>query len=110
MEVLEATARREFTEETGHAVPDGELIALQAFAVGSGKKLHAFVVAGDFDAETIVSNTFEMEWPPRSGQTQAFPEVDRAQWFAIDEARSKLHKGQGRLVELLDPVVGQTGW
>ncbi len=107
---LEATARREFAEETGHEAPDGPYLALPAFSVGSGKKLHAFVVAGDLDAETIVSNTFEMEWPPRSGRTQAFPEVDRGQWFALTEARSKLHKGQGRLVDLLDPILEQTGW
>lgn len=106
----EETARREFNEETGHPVPDGPLVPLPEFAVGSGKRLLAFAVAGDLDAEAITSNSFEMEWPPRSGRTQTFPEVDRAQWVALDRAAAKLHKGQGRLVALLEAVLAETGW
>jgi len=108
--ILEATARREFTEETGHDVPEGPLIPLEPFRVGSGKRLAAFAVLGDLDAEEIESNTFEMEWPPRSGRTMSFPEVDRAEWVAINNARTKLHKGQGRILDLLDPVVAEAGW
>lgn len=110
VETAERTARREFTEETGHPVPDGPLVALDEFAVGSGKRLRVFAVRGDLDASTITSNTFEMEWPPRSGRHQSFPEVDRAEWVALPAARSKLHKGQGPLVTLLDALLGETGW
>lgn len=100
-DLILATARREFTEETGHPVPNGELIALPEMRLGSAKRLRAFVVAGDLDADHIVSNTFEMEWPPRSGTMATFPEVDRAAWFGLDEARTKLHKGQVGLVDLV---------
>ncbi len=101
------TARREFQEETGHAVPEGRLLTLEPFRIGSGKVLQAFVARGDLDAEEIVSNTFEMEWPPRSGRTQVFPEVDRGAWFSLDEARTKLHKGQVKLVDLIEGVLEQ---
>lgn len=104
---IEATARREFTEETGHRVPDGPLLALPEFRLGSSsKRLCCFVAAGDLDPATIVSNDFELEWPPRSGRTQSFPEVDRAAWYDLDEARAKLHKGQVRLVDLLVEMLG----
>ena len=72
--------------------------------MGSGKKLRAFVVRGDLDAATITaetSNTFDLEWPPRSGRIVAFPEVDAAQWVPLDRATAKLHKGQAKLVELI---------
>jgi predicted NUDIX family NTP pyrophosphohydrolase len=88
-----AAARREFAEELGSPAPDGELRALGT--VRSGRKvIAAFALAGDLDADQIVSNTFELEWPPRSGRTQSFPEVDRAAWFGLDEARSKIVKSQ----------------
>ncbi len=109
---VEATARREFTEETGQPVPDGQLTPLPEFAVGSGKKLRAFVTRGDLDATTITadtSNTFELEWPPRSGRIAAFPEVDAAQWVPLHRATGKLHKGQAKLVELIDGLVGDAG-
>ena len=109
-ELAERTARREFVEETGHPVPDGPLVALDEFAVGSGKKLRAFAVAGDLDASSITSNTFEMEWPPRSGRHQTFPEVDEARWVPIAESRSKLHKGQAKLVTLLETLLHDIGW
>lgn len=104
-ELIEATALREFSEETGHPVPAGDLLPLPELRLGSSKRLRAFVVAGDLDADRIVSNTFELEWPPRSGRMQDFPEVDRAAWFTLDEARTKLHKGQIGLIALVENVV-----
>jgi predicted NUDIX family NTP pyrophosphohydrolase len=104
--VVEATARREFNEETGHHVPAGELWALAELRIGSGKALRAFAVRGDLDAGTITSNTFDLEWPPRSGRIQSFPEVDRAAWFTFVEARTKLHKGQVGLVDRLEAAAG----
>ncbi len=98
---LEAAARREFAEETGQPVPDGPLSPLPAFSVGSGKRLHAFWLEGEIDANGIVSNELELEWPPRSGRLQRFPEVDRAAWFDLDDATTRLHKGQVKLVDLL---------
>lgn len=99
-------ARREFAEETG-IVPEGEFIALTPVRQTGGKVVHAFALEGDCDPETIRSNTFVIEWPPRSGQQQAFPEVDRAGWFAIDEAKRKLLKGQLGLLEELLRLVNQ---
>lgn len=106
LEVLERTARREFLEETGHAVPAGELVAIPAFRLGSGKALQAYLIEGEVDATSIVSNEFELEWPPRSGRMQRFPEVDRAAWFDFDEARDKLHKGQVRLIDDMAKLLG----
>ncbi|MEL7155517.1 MAG: NUDIX domain-containing protein [Actinomycetota bacterium] len=103
---LEATARREFAEETGHPAPDGPLVALPEFRLGSSsKRLHCFVTVGRLDPATVVSNTFDLEWPPQSGTLQSFPEVDRADWFDLAEARTKLHKGQVPLVDLLVELV-----
>jgi len=102
--LVEQTARREFTEETGHPVPDGPLTPLAEFSVGSGKRLRAFLLHGNLDATTITgntSNTFEIEWPPRSGNTATFPEVDAGRWVPLAEATSKLHKGQAKLVALI---------
>lgn len=101
-ELIVATARREFGEETGNEVPDGELVPLPELRLSSSKRLRAFLVVGDLDADRIVSNTFELEWPPRSGRMQAFPEVDRAAWFELSVARSKLHKGQVGLIEAIE--------
>lgn len=103
---LEGTARREFAEETGQAVPEGPLVALPELNLGSGKRLNAFLVRGEIDADGIVSNHFELEWPPRSGRMQSFPEVDRAAWFTLDAARDKLHKGQVGLVALVEAALG----
>lgn len=111
--LIEETARREFTEETGHPVPDGTLTPLAEFAVGSGKRLRAFLVHGDLDATSITgdtSNTFELEWPPRSGKVETFPEIDGAQWVPLDRATAKLHKGQAKLVHLIESAPeGPTG-
>lgn len=86
---LLTTARREFSEETGF-VADGHFIPLHAVKQKSGKVVHAFAVEADFPAERFTSNTFELEWPPRSGRRQTFPEVDRLQWFSLEAARQKI--------------------
>ena len=94
-------ALREFAEETGTRLPDGALEPLGSVKLKSGKLVHAFAVAGDLDPEAIVSSTFELEWPPRSGRTRTFPEVDRAGWFGLDEAREKLNPAQAAFVDRL---------
>ena len=100
---LEA-ARRELEEETG-ASAQGEAIPLGSLKQSGGKIVHAWAVRGDFDPALLRSNTFLLEWPPKSGRMQEFPEVDRAGWFAIDVAKRKILKGQagflGRLQEKL---------
>jgi predicted NUDIX family NTP pyrophosphohydrolase len=100
-----ACALREFEEELGSALPAGtELVELGTVKQKSGKRITAFAAEGDLDPETISSNTFEMEWPLRSGRTQEFPEVDRAAWFSIEEAREKLNPAQAEfLVRLPSP-------
>ena len=89
-----AVAHREFEEELGSPVPAGELVPLGERKVTSAKVLTVWAAEGDLDAAACRSNTFEIEWPPRSGRMQEFPEIDRAAWFGLDEARSKLLKGQ----------------
>ena len=93
-------ARREFFEETGTMV-EGELHALKPIRQPGGKTVHAWAVEGDLDPATIVSNTFEIEWPPRSGRLQSFPEIDRGAWFTLPEARCKILRGQSPLLEEL---------
>lgn len=97
-----AAARREFEEELG-ARPEGDLIPLGEVRQRSGKRVRAFALEGDFDAGTLRSMTFEMEWPPRSGRMASFPEVDRAAWFDLGAARGKLISGQ---LPLLDRLAG----
>ncbi|SEP43840.1 NUDIX domain-containing protein [Mucilaginibacter sp. OK283] len=95
-----AAAKREFYEETGQSI-DGEFIALKPIKQKSGKIVQAYLVEGDIDAHNIKSNLFEIEWPPKTGKMQSFPEVDRAGWFTVDEARVKINAGQvGLVVEL----------
>src|SRR6516162_10190729 len=96
-EDMPAAARREFTEETG-VNPEGEFQALGAFKQPSGKLVHAWAVEGDYDPSKLVSNDFEMEWPPKSGKRARFPEVDRADWFAPPEALKKIAKGQAPIL------------
>ncbi|HET7714874.1 MAG TPA: NUDIX domain-containing protein [Bauldia sp.] len=96
----EAAARREFAEETGVAI-DGALIALGEFRQPGGKIVTAFAVEGDIDPATINSNTFVVEWPPRSGRTAEFPEIDRAGWFDPDTAMRKVAKGQRPILDAL---------
>jgi predicted NUDIX family NTP pyrophosphohydrolase len=107
-EDAEAAARREFAEETGFS-PQGALRPLGVFRA-SGKAVHAFALAGDWDPAALRSNEFEMEWPPRSGETIRIPEVDRAAWFDLDTARTKIHKGQGALIGALEELLaGESG-
>jgi predicted NUDIX family NTP pyrophosphohydrolase len=100
-----ATARREFEEETGTPLPDGALEELGTVKLKSGKLVEAFAVAGDLDPATLTSNTFELEWPPRSGRIQAFPEIDRAEWFGLDAAREKLNPAQVAFVDRLEALL-----
>jgi len=98
-------ARREFEEETGSA-PSGDVIPLEPLRQSSGKVVYAWAVRGDFDPSTLKSNTFSMEWPPKSGRQQDFPEVDRAAWFAIEAAERKILKGQAALLRQLREKLG----
>jgi predicted NUDIX family NTP pyrophosphohydrolase len=100
---LEA-ARREFHEETGCSV-DGSFIALSPVRQAGGKLVHAWAVEGDCEAESIKSNSFTLEWPPRSGQRKEFPEVDRAGWFSLELARKKILKGQLMLLDELQRIL-----
>ena len=95
-----AAARREFAEETGLAV-DGEFRALRPIRQAGGKVVHAFAIEGEVDPGAIRSDSFTIEWPPRSGRLRAFPEVDRAGWFALAEAQQKILKSQLGLLEQL---------
>jgi predicted NUDIX family NTP pyrophosphohydrolase len=98
-----ATALREFEEELGAPLPAGtELAELGTVRQPGGKVITAFAAAGDLDPDAIRSNTFTIEWPPRSGRTQDFPEVDRVGWFGLDQAREKLNPAQSELVDRLD--------
>jgi predicted NUDIX family NTP pyrophosphohydrolase len=96
-----ACARREFEEELGSPPPAGPLLELGAIRQKGGKVVEAFALEGDLDPDTVRSTTFAMEWPPRSGETREFPEVDRAAWFAPGEAREKLIAAQAELVDRL---------
>ena len=98
-----AAALREFGEETGQTVA-GEFVPLGTFRQPGGKLVTVFAVAGAVDPATVVSNQFPLEWPPRSGQMRMFPEIDRAAWFPLAEARVKLHKG---LVPVLDALAAK---
>lgn len=93
-------AKREFAEETGQEI-DGDFIQLDAVTLKSGKIVHAWAVEGDIDHETIRSNLFEMEWPPKSGKKQSFPEIDRAAWFDLNEARVKINIAQAKFIDNL---------
>jgi predicted NUDIX family NTP pyrophosphohydrolase len=94
-------AKREFREETSHDAPDGKYLDLGEVKLKSGKIIKAWAVEADFDAKTIKSNMFEMEWPPKSGKKQEFPENDLAEWFDINVASPKMHTGQSVFIEKL---------
>ena len=96
-----AAALREFEEELGSPAVEGELVDLGEVRQKSGKVVTAWALEGDIDADAIRSNTFEMEWPPRSGKTREFPEVDRAAWFGLDEARERILPAQAPLLDRL---------
>jgi predicted NUDIX family NTP pyrophosphohydrolase len=98
-----AAARREFAEETGcHA--DGDVVGLGDFKQSGGKIISAWALEGDFNPGSLHSNTFSIEWPPRSGRMGTFPEVDRAEWFTPRVARRKVVKGQ---IEIIDALLHQ---
>jgi predicted NUDIX family NTP pyrophosphohydrolase len=96
-----AGALREFEEETGTALPPGDLIDLGSVEQKNGKVVTAWAAEGDLDADAVRSNTFTMEWPPRSGRTAEFPEIDRAGWFDAETARGKLVAAQAAFVDRL---------
>ena len=96
-----AAALREFAEELGHPVPATEFVPLGSIRQKNGKVVTAWAAEGDLDPDTCVSNTFEMEWPPRSGRVQAFPEVDRVQWMSPDDAKAVVVPAQAELVDRL---------
>jgi len=97
---LLACARREFNEETGLQA-DGDFVPLAPLRQKSGKTVHAFALEADFDLSGFVSNSFDMEWPPRSGKTEKFPEVDRVAYFTLPIARRKILPGQRPFIEEL---------
>jgi predicted NUDIX family NTP pyrophosphohydrolase len=101
-------ARREFAEEIGQPAPDGPALDLGSVTQRNGKVVTAYALEGDLDPEAMRSNTFELEWPPRSGRMQTFPEMDRAAWFAPDVARAKALASQGELIHRLEQEL-QTG-
>ncbi|MEZ5398547.1 MAG: NUDIX domain-containing protein [Bryobacteraceae bacterium] len=108
VESAEDAARREFAEETGFACPDA-LVPLGSVRQRSGKVVHGFVCAApNLDPAEVRGNTFEMEWPPRSGRRREFPEVDRAAWFSVDEARVKVNAAQAAFLERLVSTVAES--
>jgi predicted NUDIX family NTP pyrophosphohydrolase len=100
-EEAEACARREFAEELG-VVPEGPLVPLGRIRQKGGKWVEAFALEGDLDADAIVSNAFIAEWPPKSGRFQSYPEIDRAAWFTLAEAREKILPSQRAILDLFE--------
>src|ERR1700735_241446 len=107
-EDLLAAAKREFLEETGMPVA-GAFLDLGAHKQPSSKTIAAWACEGDFDPATLKSNTFSLEWPPRSGRMAEFPEVDRAAWYSIDEALVKINKGQKPILAALEGSGARSG-
>ncbi len=105
-ESLLSAAQREFAEETGYC-PSGQAISLGSAKQPGGKVVHVWAIEGDWDPADLESNAFEMEWPPRSGRRQSFPEIDRASWFGIAEARLKILKGQAAFLDRLLEILGR---
>jgi predicted NUDIX family NTP pyrophosphohydrolase len=99
-----ACARREFQEETGF-IPAGPFTRLTAVKQSGGKIVNGWAFEGDYDPATLRSNTFTMEWPPRSGRQRQYPEVDRAAWYPLDEARARILRSQRRLLDELERVL-----
>ena len=95
-------ARREFVEETGHALPEGPAIELGEIRQKGGKLVTAWAVEGDLDPAAATSNTFDMEWPPRSGRTRSFPEIDRVAWFGTEAARIAINPAQAPFLDRLE--------
>lgn len=101
-----AAAKREFQEETGATAPDGGHLDLGTVKNKSGKTIYCFAVAGDFDVSRLTSNMFELEWPPKSGEKQEFPEADKAGWFEPVKARQKISPAQGEFIDRLCEKLG----
>lgn len=99
-----SAAIREFKEETGHAVKRS-FLPLTSIKQKSGKWVHAWALEGELDETKVQSNSFEMEWPPRSGKQQAFPEVDKAAWFSLPEAKEKINPAQAGLLNELENLL-----
>jgi predicted NUDIX family NTP pyrophosphohydrolase len=106
-DLLEA-AKREFLEETG-APAEGVFLDLRAHKQPGGKTVVAWACEGDFDPALLKSNTFTLEWPPRSGRMAEFPEIDRAAWYSIDEALVKINKGQKPIIAALENLIARSG-
>lgn len=104
-EPLLDAARREFAEETGQRLPVGSLMELGSITQKGGKVVHAWALEGDLAPETAKSETFELEWPPRSGRMQTFPEIDRVAWFDLDEARHRIKDAQIPLIDRLEAAL-----
>jgi predicted NUDIX family NTP pyrophosphohydrolase len=107
-----SAAKREFEEETGFKVPvhsESEFVPLTPVKQPGGKLIHAWAFEGDADPSAVKSNTFEQEWPPRSGRRQTFPEVDKAAWFTFEEARRRIMKGQRPLIDELEHMLTTKG-
>ena len=105
-EPLIEAARREFREETGLPPPGGEWRELGSIVQKGGKVVHAWAVEGDLRPEDVVSETFELEWPPRSGRRETHPEIDRVAWFDPVEARRRIKDAQIPLIDRLEAVLG----
>jgi predicted NUDIX family NTP pyrophosphohydrolase len=101
-----SAARREFQEELGLPVPDGELVELGEVKQSGGKVVTAWALAGDLDPALVVPGTFEMEWPRGSGKVKEFPEIDRADWFDLATAAEKIVAGQRPLLDRLTELLG----
>jgi predicted NUDIX family NTP pyrophosphohydrolase len=101
-EELFDVGRREFQEETGQPLPDGPSLELGLIVQKGGKIVHGWAVEGDLDPDAGASNTFELEWPPRSGRRQTFPEIDRVAWFDPDEARRRIKPTQIPFIDRLE--------
>jgi predicted NUDIX family NTP pyrophosphohydrolase len=109
-EDLAAVARREFEEETGHPIDDqAPMIELGEVEQNSGKVVIAWAVEGDLDTATAVSNTFDVEWPPRSGRIREFPEIDRVDWFKLKKGRTKIKAAQAPFLDRLDRAIREDG-
>ena len=102
-----SAARREFREELGSEPPNGEPLLLGTVKNKGGKLIYAWALEGDFDLSAFASNTFTLEWPPRSGQMREFPEIDRAAFFALSDAEPKLHPAEQPFLERLRVLLGE---
>jgi predicted NUDIX family NTP pyrophosphohydrolase len=101
-----SAAKREFKEELGLESPEGAYTEIGSVKYKSGKTIHAWALEGDMDVSAITSNTITMEWPPRSGKQQEFPEVDKAGWFGLEKAKEKLNPAQTLFIDRLAEILG----